>query len=79
MAKKPEEWESRLGTTSFNPLEVFDLQDAVKSQQPTADLQGRVFLLSYSVRNNEEVVYYRPERGFAPCGYLNVRRFLGGL
>lgn len=73
---KGEEWEDRLGTSSFNPLDILELQDAVRASSPSVVLSGnRVFVLTYS----PGVVHYKPERGFAPCGHLQIDRLLKGI
>lgn len=70
----PEGWQARLGTTNFDPLTVMDLQDAVRARKKTVILQGRKFLLKYDKKN--KTVYYSPEEGFAPAGYLEIERLL---
>lgn len=71
---KQEPWAAKLGTTTLDPLQVMDLQDAVRARKKTAVVQGKKFLLSYK----GEQVYYQPaEDGvFAPSGYLDIKRFL---
>jgi hypothetical protein len=53
-----------------------DLQEAVRTRKETATIQGKEFFLTYHGNNQ---VYYRPaDDSFAPAGYLDIKRFLGG-
>lgn len=72
MGKKQrvEDWEARLGTTSFDPLEVMQLADAIKDRKETVLLGSRNFALSY----RGDRVFYSPVEGFAPCGWLDISR-----
>jgi hypothetical protein len=74
--RKPEQWQSLLGTSAFDPLEIFDLQDAIREGKKVADVQGRKFQLKY--RNGS--VFYAPldDRIFVPSGWLEIGRFLRG-
>lgn len=73
---KSEAWEARIGTQSFNPLEIQVLQDAVRNREPLVKLDAkRTFLLTYT----ELTVHYQPERGFAPRGNLEIKRLLEEL
>jgi len=75
MAKKKtvEPWQAKLGVSGLNPLAVMDLQDAVKAEKETAVLDGRKFLIKYV---DEKTIFYKPEEGFAPCGYILTKRLL---
>lgn len=82
-ARKPksEEWETRLGTSGFNPLDVLELQDAVRNREHSVHLtdSNQTLILTYKVRSDGEVVHYKPERGFVPIGTLNIDHLLRGL
>ena len=75
MAKhRIETWQSKLGTTGLNPLQVIQMQDAIKERKKQVRFEhGRLFYLKYKNSNH---VYYRPERGFAPAGWLDIEKFL---
>lgn len=72
---KQEEWAAKLGTTTFDPLEVLAIQDAIRVKAKTVEIEGRKFILSYKEKGK---VFYSPaEDGiFAPCGWLDIDRFL---
>lgn len=74
--KKTEVWQSRLGTSAFNPLEVLDMQDAVKKRAKFVTIGGTKFTLSYK---HSGKVFYKPVNAFAPSGYLDIEQFLRGL
>ena len=72
--KAPEPWTAKLGTSALDPLEVIDLQEAIRARKKKADVQGRKFLLTYI---GNTTVYYRPAGDeFVPAGYLDISRFL---
>ena len=76
---KYEHWEAKIGTQSFTPLEILDLQDAVRNREASVTLDDkyrghRVFLLTYT----DLTFHYQPERDFAPRGTLTIKRFLEG-
>src|SRR3970040_1265487 len=74
---KWEEWQSRLGTRTFNPLEVIDMQKAIRKRKTFVDVQGRRFLLRYYTKQGEDKVFFRPDGDLlTPCGHLDIRRFL---
>lgn len=77
MAKKHEEWEARLGTSSFDPLQVMKLSDAVKNRDETVQLGGRNFSLTY----RGDRVFYSPVEGYVPCGWIEIDRIVksGGI
>lgn len=79
--KRTEEWESRLGTSNFNPLEVIELQDAIKKHKIIVSIQNREFSLRYylSPKTKEEMVFYKLSDNFVPCGHLSINRFLRGI
>lgn len=72
--KAEEKWQAKVGTSSFNPLEIMDLQDAVKLRKKKIKLGEREFILEY--REDGKVVYYHPSDGFAPAGYIEIRRLM---
>jgi hypothetical protein len=72
---KAEDWETRLGTGSFNPLEILELSDAVRERRGTVVIGGTNYALSY--RN--ERVFYCPVEGFIPCGWLEISRIERGF
>lgn len=75
MAKsKPEKWAAKLGTTALNPLQVIDLQDAVRARKKKVKLEERWFVIKYLP--DGETIYYSPEGGYVPSGYLNIQRLL---
>lgn len=74
--KKEEPWQARLGTTVFDPLECMELQDAIGKKAKKVTIGEKTFLLSYKL---EGQVFYKPEKGYAPCGYLNMEHFLGEI
>lgn len=78
-SKRPEEWEARLGTSGFNPLEVFDLIDAVKAKKKIANIQGRQFKLSYHTFQGNACVHYSPVDGFVPMGDIQIDKLLRGF
>jgi len=70
MRKKYEEWQARLGTTTFDPLDTFTLADAIRSRSPTVVLTVGTFELTYRGAK----VQYRPVEGFAPTGWIDIER-----
>lgn len=72
---RQEEWNARLGSTYLDPLQVIDLQDAIRDRKKSVTVQGTKFLLTYT---NSNTVYYQPadDRFFTPAGYLDIKRFL---
>lgn len=75
--RPPESWEAKIGTSSFDPLTVMDLQDAVRQRRKQVILNDRKFLLSYYQVNGEAKVYYSPAGPiFAPSGHLDIKRLL---
>ncbi len=75
--KKPEEWQSKLGTSTFDPLQVQDMQDAISHHLTTVSVGGRKFLLTYYTTSDGDKVYYRPaDDSFAPAGHLDIKKFL---
>jgi len=71
---KWEGWQSRLGTSALDPLQVMDMQEAIRKRRKSVIVQGKEFLLTYYGDNH---VYYRPgDDSFAPAGHLNIKRFL---
>lgn len=80
--KKPETWQAKLGTSALNPLQVQDLQDAIKAKKKVAVLQGRKFRIRYFREDREDKLYYAPldvDEGYGPCGYLVVNRIMEGF
>jgi hypothetical protein len=76
-SKKVEPWQAKLGTSTFNPLQVIDMQTALRKRAKSAVVQGRKFLLTYYKVKEEQKVFYRPaDDSFAPAGHLDVDRFL---
>ena len=71
-----EEWQARLGTKALNPVQVLDMQEALRERKKRAEIDGRWFKFVY---HNDGTVYYTPEEGFAPCGYLIIDKFLEEL
>jgi len=71
--QKEEPWQARLGTKVFNPVQAMEMQDAVRDRADSVVIDDRKFLLTYKV---EGKVFYKPENGVAPCGYLNISHFL---
>ena len=61
---------TRTAPKRFNPLEMMELSKAVKKRKPTIKLRGKTFILKYENGS----LFYRPERGFVPCGWLNIKR-----
>lgn len=75
--RQEEPWQSKLGSGPFNPLEVDDLQEAIRNEQTEISLSGRVFLLLYLPGDR---VYYRLKDSMSPpCGYLETKKFLQGF
>lgn len=72
--RPPEEWQAKLGTTNFDPLEAIDLVDAVKARKKRAKIGDRMFTLNYEATR----VYYSPVDGFAPSGWLELERIEKG-
>jgi hypothetical protein len=70
MSKKYEPWEARLGVTSFDPLEVIQLVDAIRARAETVTLTSGTFKLKYEPGR----VHYSPERGFTPTGWIDIER-----
>ena len=75
MTKKPESWEARLGVSSFDPLDVMALADAVKARKDTVELHGLTFKLRYQ----DNKVHYSPERGYIPCGWVDIEKLGEGI
>lgn len=75
--KRQEEWQAKLGTSALNPLEVLDLQEAIKAKKKIAVLQGRKFHISYYREEGEDKIHYKPVEGFTPCGFLLVKKIMG--
>jgi hypothetical protein len=75
VTRRVEPWAARLGTACFDPLEVMDLQTAIRARKKIAVVQGRKFRLQYSGANT---VYFTPadDGVFTPSGYLDIKRFL---
>jgi hypothetical protein len=74
--KKTETWQARLGT-SLNPIQVLEMQDAVRARETRVRMEGKWFELRYS--SDGETVQYVPLRGFVPTGYLNIAKLLRSL
>jgi hypothetical protein len=74
--RREEKWESKLGTSSFDPLEVIELQDAIRQRIVVARIGGRQFELTYYSAEDGEKVHYSPLEGFVPSGNLDIKRFL---
>jgi len=72
--RKVEDWEAQIGTTSFDPLEAMDLVDAIKARKKSVVLGERTFYLDYDPKR----VHYRPDRGFVPCGWIDLDRIERG-
>jgi len=72
-----EVWQARVGTRVFNPLEVMELQEALRGKEKRVKLGDRWFLLRY--QDDGETVFYSPEKGSVPCGYLNIDKLLRSL
>ncbi len=70
-----ETWQAKLGTDQFNPLEVFELEEALKNKKPSVTLSGRKFELKYYRDDNRNMVRYYPKEGFTPMGFLDIDRF----
>lgn len=70
IAPKVEDWEARLGTTAFDPLEAMQFVDAVKNRETSLNLGTRSFALVY----RDDKVFYTPIQGFVPCGWLDISR-----
>ena len=77
LRKKPEPWAARLGTSALDPLQVMDLQEAIRKRAKTALVGGVKFKLSYK---KDGTVFYQPaeEGKYSPCGYLDIERFMEG-
>jgi len=76
MTKKPEPWEARLGVSSFDPLDVMALADAVKARSKSVELRGRTFKLRYQ----EGKVHYSPTDGtYTPCGWVDIQKLGEGI
>ena len=67
---KIEDWEARLGTTAFDPLEAMLVIDAIKAREKSVNLGNRTFTFVY--RDNK--VFYAPIESFTPCGWLDIER-----
>jgi hypothetical protein len=61
---------TRVAQKRFNPLEMLELRRAVKARKDTVKLRGQIFNLRYEGRS----FFYSPQKGFVPCGWLNIRR-----
>lgn len=68
--KHYEDWQAKLGTTSFDPLDAMTLADAVRVRAKTVALSVGTFKLRYQ----GHTVHYSPERGFTPCGFINIEQ-----
>lgn len=75
MTKKYEPWEARLGVSGFDPLEVMQLADAVKNHAETVTFAGKTFNLHYEGNK----VRYSPERGYTPCGWIDIDKLGEGI
>lgn len=75
MAKKPEPWEARLGVSSFDPLDVIALAEAVKARRGTVTLREQTFKLRYL----NDKVHYSPEHGYTPCGWVDIEKLGEGI
>jgi hypothetical protein len=75
MTRKAEDWEAKLGVSGFDPLEVMQLADAVKLQSESVTLGGRTFHLRYK----EGKVHYGPDRGYVPCGWIDIDKLGEGI
>ena len=67
-------WQSKLGTSALNPIQVMELQDALKERAVRVQLEGRWFSIRYEP--DGKTIYYSPEEGYTPSGYLNISHFL---
>jgi hypothetical protein len=52
------------------------LRSAVADGAESVMVNGRTYLLNYSLRVEE--VYIRPAVGFVPCGYFEIKSFIQG-
>lgn len=68
--KRYQDWEARLGTTSFDPLDVMRLAEAVKDRKATVMLSRGNFVLIYE----SDRVHYSPVSGFVPTGWIEINR-----
>lgn len=75
--KRYEDWEARLGVTSFDPLDVMRLADAVKERATTVQLNRGNFVLVYQ----DDKVHYSPVEGFVPTGWVEIAKLeaTGGI
>jgi len=76
MTKKPEPWEARLGVSSFDPLDVMALADAVKERSETVVLRGQTFKLRYK---NDKVHYSPTDGTYVPCGWVDIDKLGEGI
>jgi hypothetical protein len=74
-SKKPEEWEEKLGTSYLNPLQVLDMQDAIRERKEFAIVDGYMFSFKYEGNR----VFYKPVDKETPTGYLTIDKFLEEL
>lgn len=72
--RKVEDWEAAIGTSSFDPIEAMDLVDAIKARKDRVLLGDRTFFLDYEPTR----VHYCPERGFVPCGWIDLAKIEKG-
>jgi hypothetical protein len=68
--KKYEEWQARLGTTTFDPLDAMTLATAIRERASTVVLNLGTFKLHYK----GDKVQYRPIEGFTPTGWIDIER-----
>lgn len=74
--RKHEVWQTRLGTSTLDPLQVLTMQGAIRKKKSEVVIDGRKYLLSYKIPGQ---VFYKPEGAFSPAGYLDIEKFLKEL
>lgn len=75
--KRTEPWQAKVGTSALNPIQVMELQDAVRDRKDMVSLEGISFQLRYS--DDGETVQYVPVKGWTPTGFLNIAKLLRSI
>jgi hypothetical protein len=57
-------------TKRFDPLEMLEVRKAVLARKKKFRVRGKNFTLRYDGKQ----VFFRPEKGYAPCGWLTIAR-----
>lgn len=70
--KRYEDWEEKVGITSFTPLEIIELQESVMAGEKDVIIGNRLFSLKYE----GDVVFFKPVEGDIPCGFFKLSKLL---